>query len=315
MIATGAARARPAMTLPRDRTIGLLLAAGTAAISGIAVFLNASAVKAVQDPAVFTTLKNLVAVVLLVVVAAAAVRPSEVRGIGRADRLTLTVIGILGGGIAFLLFFSGLAMASAPSAAFIHKTMVIWVALMAGPFLGERLGLAPILALGVLVAGQALILPPLGISWGVGETFIALATLLWAVEVVLAKRVLGRVRSPIVGVARLGIGLTVLVGYLILTGRVSGIAALDAAGWTWIAVTGVLLAGYVGTWMAALSRAPASEVTSVLVVGAVITAVLTAVTRGALPEPVASTGYALVLMAVGALLLIGRRPAPIAVTA
>ena len=103
MIATGAARARPAMTLPRDRTIGLLLAAGTAAISGIAVFLNASAVKAVQDPAVFTTLKNLVAVVLLVVVAAAAVRPSEVRGIGRADRLTLTVIGILGGGIAFLL--------------------------------------------------------------------------------------------------------------------------------------------------------------------------------------------------------------------
>jgi hypothetical protein len=67
--------------------------------------------------------------------------------------------------------------------------------------------------------------------------------------------------------------------------------------------------------MAALSRAPASEVTSVLVVGAVITAVLTAVTRGALPEPVASTGYALVLMAVGALLLIGRRPAPIAVTA
>ena len=314
MIATGAARARPAMTLPRDRTIGLLLAAGTAAISGIAVFLNASAVKAVQDPAVFTTLKNLVAVVLLVVVAAAAVRPSEVRGIDRADRLTLTVIGILGGGIAFLLFFSGLAMASAPSAAFIHKTMVIWVALMAGPFLGERLGLAPILALGVLVAGQALILPPLGISWGVGETFIALATLLWAVEVVLAKRVLGRVRSPIVGVARLGIGLTVLVGYLILTGRVSGIAALDAAGWTWIAVTGVLLAGYVGTWMAALRRAPASEVTSVLVLGAVITAVLTAVTRGALPEPVASTGYALVLMAVGALVLIGRRPAPIAVT-
>jgi len=272
-------------------------------------------VKAVQDPAVFTTLKNLVAVVLLVVVAAAAVRPSEVRGIGRADRLTLTVIGILGGGIAFLLFFSGLAMASAPSAAFIHKTMVIWVALMAGPFLGERLGLAPILALGVLVAGQVLILPPLGISWGMGETFIALATLLWAVEVVLAKRVLGRVRSPIVGVARLGIGLTVLVGYLILTGRVSGIAALDAAGWTWIAVTGVLLAGYVGTWMAALRRAPVSEVTSVLVLGAVITAVLTAVTRGALPEPVASTGYALVLMAVGALLLIGRRPAPIAVTA
>jgi drug/metabolite transporter (DMT)-like permease len=315
MIATGAARARLAMTLPRDRTVGLLLAAGTAAISGIAVFLNASAVKAVPDPAVFTTLKNLVAVAILVALAAAVVRPQEVRGIGRVDRLTLTVIGILGGGVAFLLFFTGLAMASAPSAAFIHKTMVIWVAMMAGPFLGERLGLAPILALGVLIAGQALILPPLGISWGVGETLIALATLIWAVEVVLAKRVLGRVRSPVVGVARLGIGLVVLVGYVFLTGRVPGIAALDGAAWTWIAVTGLLLAGYVGTWMAALRRASASEVTSVLVLGAVITAVLTAVTRGALPEPVASTGYALVLTAVGALVLIGRRPATVAVTA
>jgi drug/metabolite transporter (DMT)-like permease len=313
MMATGAARARLTLTLPRDRTIGLLLALGTASISGVAVFLNASAVKAVPDPAVFTTLKNLVAVAILVALAAAVVRPQEVRGIGRVDRLTLAVIGILGGGVAFLLFFSGLAMASAPSAAFIHKTMVIWVALMAGPFLGERLGLAPILALGVLIAGQALILPPLGISWGIGETLIALATLIWAVEVVLAKRVLGRVRSPIVGVARLGIGLVVLVGYLILTGRVAGIAALDGAAWTWIAVTGLLLAGYVGTWMAALRRAPASEVTSVLVVGAVITAALTAITRGTLPEPVASTGYALVLMAVGALILIGRRPTAVAV--
>jgi hypothetical protein len=51
----------------------------------------------------------------------------------------------------------------------------------------------------VLLAGQILILPPLGITWGIGETMIALATVIWAVEVVLAKRVLGRVRSPIVG--------------------------------------------------------------------------------------------------------------------
>ena len=315
MTATGTARTRLALTLPRNRTVGLLLAIGTAAISGIAVFLNASAVKAVPDPAVFTTLKNLVAVAILAGLAATAVRPSEVREIGRGDRLALTVIGILGGGVAFLLFFSGLAMASAPSAAFIHKTMVIWVALMAGPFLGERLGIAPIVALAALIAGQALILPPLGISWGVGETFIALATLIWAVEVVLAKRVLGRVRSPIVGVARLGIGLVVLFGYLAVTGRTAGIMALDAAGWSWVAVTGVLLAGYVGTWMAALRRAPASEVSSVLVLGAVITAVLTGVTRGALPEPVASTGYALVLLAVGGLVFIGRRRAVVAMAA
>ena len=123
----------------------------------------------------------------------------------------LAVIGVLGGGVAFLLFFSGLAMASAPTAAFIHKTMFIWVALMAGPFLAERLGTcARSRRWACCSAGQAVILPPLGITWGTGETLIALATLIWAVEVVLASGVLGRVRSPIVGVARLGIGLVVL---------------------------------------------------------------------------------------------------------
>ena len=309
MTATGVARENRVMTLPRERSIGLILAFGTAVISGISVFVNGTAVKAVPDPAVFTTLKNLVAVALLVGLAMVVVRPAEVRAISQRDRSLLAVIGVFGGGIAFLLFFSGLAMASAPSAAFIHKTMFIWVALMAGPFLAERLGPAPIAALGVLLAGQILILPPLGITWGTGETLIAIATLIWAIEVVVAKRVLGRVRSPIVGVARLGIGLIVLFGFLLATGRIGGIAELGAAGWSWVALTGVLLAGYVGTWMAALRRAPATEVTSILVLGALITAALTAVSRGSIPEPVTAAGYLLALLGVAGLVLVRRDPA------
>ncbi len=313
MTATAAARTQLASRLPMERSTGLVLALGTAAISGISVFVNATAVKAVPDPAVFTTLKNGVAVAVLFLLAMAVVRQAEVREISGRDRSTLAVIGVLGGGVAFLLFFSGLAMASAPTAAFIHKTMFIWVALMAGPFLAERLGPAPVAALGVLLGGQILILPPLGITWGIGETMIALATVIWAVEVVLAKRVLGRVRSPIVGVARLGIGLVVLVGFLLVTGRIGGIGELGATGWTWIALTGVLLAGYVATWMAALRRAPATEVTSILVLGALITAVLTALSRGVLPEAVTTAGYLLALLGVAALVL-GRR-SPVAASA
>ncbi len=299
----------PGLAIPRTVGVGLLLAAGTALISGVSVFVNASAVKAVPDPAVFTALKNAVAVVLLLGLAATVVRPAEVRGIGKRDWGWLTVIGVIGGGIPFLLFFSGLALASAPSAAFIHKTMFIWVALMAGPVLGERLGAAPIAALAVLLIGQALILPPLGIAWGPGETLIAVATLMWAVEVILARRVLGRVRSPIVGVARLGIGLVVLAGFLLVSGRVAGIGTLDTTGWLWVGLTGALLSGYVATWLAALRRAPASQVSAMLVFGAVITGALTTVTKGVAPDPVVVGGYGLIAVAVAAVAVLGTRTA------
>ena len=108
----------------------------------------------------------------------------------------LVAIALIGGSIPFILFFSGLALATAPTAAFIQKTLFIWVAFMAVPLLGERLGLVQVIAMAGLLAGLLLIAPPLGMGWGIGETMIAAATLLWAVEVVVAKRLLVGVSLP-----------------------------------------------------------------------------------------------------------------------
>jgi hypothetical protein len=66
----------------------------------------------------------------------------------------------------------------------------------------------------------------------------------------------------------------------------------------WVLVTGGLLAGYVGTWFAALRRAPAAVVTSLLVVGAPITAALQGVATGSLPSAAVVGGFLLVTSAV-----------------
>ncbi|HYL41486.1 MAG TPA: DMT family transporter, partial [Candidatus Binatus sp.] len=220
------------------------------------------------------------------------------------------VIGIIGGGVPFILFFTGLAQASAPSAAFIQKTLFVWVAILAVPFLGERLGLAQLAAVGVLLAGLTLVAPPTGLSWGSGETMIAAATLLWAVEAIMAKRLLRGVPVAVLGVGRLGIGLLVLVGYLLATGHASLVLALDGAQMLAVLGTGVLLAGYVATWFAALKRAPASLVTAVLVVGAPVTAMLQAIQGGGIPAPSpVLAGEAAILLAAGVLALLAvRRP-------
>jgi drug/metabolite transporter (DMT)-like permease len=201
-----------------------------------------------------------------------------------------------------VLFFSGLAIATAPTAAFIQKTLFIWVALLAVPLLGERLGVLPIAALGVLLAGQALIAPPTGMRLGTGELMIALATGLWALEVILAKRLLVEVPVRTLAVARMALGVVFLVGFLVVSGRLAGVGAVGAEGWLWIAVTGVLLACYVATWYAALREAPATVVTSVLVVAAVITGVLSGLSRGAAPDPLVIGGYLLVVAGAGVLI-------------
>jgi drug/metabolite transporter (DMT)-like permease len=78
----------------------------------------------------------------------------------------------------------------------------------------------------------------------------------------------------------MGIGSAVLVAWSALRGELGALLGLTAVQWGWVLLTGVVLAGYVGTWFAALARAQAVDVTAVLVVGAVVTTVLAAAVQG-----------------------------------
>ena len=60
----------------------------------------------------------------------------------------------MGGGIAFVLFFDGLADTTATPAAFWRDTLVLWVAVLAIPFLRERLTWWNVAAIAVLIAGR-----------------------------------------------------------------------------------------------------------------------------------------------------------------
>lgn len=295
--------------LSGTRRTGILLAVGTAVISGFAVFVNGYGVRAwseISDSATYTTLKNATAALILVVLGVAAAN----RGNGKAlDRAVvrdhwrgLTAIAVIGGSVPFLLFFEGLARATSGDAAFIHKTLVVWVALLAVILLRERIGPVHVVAIAILVAGQAALSGVGGIEFGSGEWMILGATLLWSVETVIAKRVLADVPAVTVGIARMAGGSLILAAYVLVLGGLSSLGEVTGAHFGWIAVTGLTLAGYVGTWFAALKRAPAVDVTAVLVGGALITALLESGVRGTAVPSVA--GVALVLVGVG---LVGSR--------
>ena len=143
--------------------LGVALAGLTAVISGVAVWLNSFAVAQVPDAILYTTLKNAVAAAILGTALALRVRATgrpAMPPLTARNRALLVLLGLAGGGVAFILFFSGLAAATASGAAFIHKTLFVWVALLAVPLLGERLGLLQVGALVVLLAGQFLLASP-----------------------------------------------------------------------------------------------------------------------------------------------------------
>lgn len=296
---------------------GTLLALAAALLSGVTVFLNAHAVKAFGDATVYTTAKNVVAA--LVLLTAGIMVASRQRGApapGRSgvwprsgrELAGLAAIAVVGGCVAFALFFEGLArISSTPlQAQFLNKTLVVWVALLAVLVLRERIGALQAAAVVVLVVGQALLaggFPALlHIVLGAGELMILAATILWAVEVVLAKALLRSVRPWTVAVWRMVGGSVLLLGWILARGQAGQLLNLNSGQWLWLLTTGLLLAGYVGLWLSALSLAPAVTVTAVLVLAVPVTAALQAATGpvslgpqlGGLLIVVAGAGLALI---------------------
>lgn len=306
-------------SIPRTRSWGIGLAGVTAVVSGFAVFINAYAVRswggAGASSATYTTAKNLVAALVLTGLLALAGRRRRRGGLTRPETarqwIALGAIGLIGGSLPFLLFFEGLSRATSSQAAFLHKTLIVWVALLAIPLLGEKLGAIHFVAIGALVAGQGVLAGGIGdIGLASGETLILLATLLWSVEVILAKRVLADLSSLTVGAARMGLGVLVLIAYGAATGALSGLGGLGAGQWAWALATGAVLSIYVASWYAALARAQAVDVTGMLVFGAVITALLRRAVEGAALAP---AGLVLITVGVAALAWAGLRRSPASV--
>lgn len=262
-----------------DQTIraGALFALLAATISGVNTFLTKIAVTVTSDPIAFTTLKNGIVALLLVGAVIGYRKWEELRKLSRRQTLTLLLIGVIGGAVPFALFFTGLSMTSAVNGALIHKTLFLWVALLAIVFLGEQLARWQWVGVGAIFGANLLVGGFTGFAMNTGELLIFLATLFWAVEHLLAKRMLAQLSVLTVASARMVVGSCVLIGILSVFGRNVPLAEITPTQWGWTIATSVLLFGYVTSWYTALKLAPASFVATLLVPATLITNILSAI--------------------------------------
>jgi len=271
-------------TIPRRRAWGAAIAAATAVVSGVAIFVNAYGVRAWKQAgtssATYTTAKNLITAVVLMALFAALAHfgyqddpPPRANGSKGTTTVGLVAVGVIGGSLPFLLFFEGISRATSTQAALLHKSLLIWVAILAIPLLGERLSGVHWGAIGLIILGQVALTGGIaGLALGSGELMVLAATILWASEVIIAKRLLGAVTPRRVAIWRMGLGSAILVVFIVITGQIGQLAALGGREWLIVLGTSVVLAAYVASWYTALARAQAVDVTAVLVLGALVTA-------------------------------------------
>lgn len=262
-----------------DTAKGLKFAFCAAILSGFSVFINKFAVASLGNPVLLPTTKNSLVSVLLVGLIVSSGKCHQLKSLTKKQIFQLLTIGVVGGFLPFYLFFTGLAQIPAVTANLIHKTLVIWVAILAVPLLKEKVSKLTGLAVLLLFAGNLPIGGFTGFSYSTGELMVFGATLLWALETILVKKTLAGVSPDLVATSRMGVGSLLLIGSVTISNpaSVSDIFSMSSTQWLWIVLTAGFLFGYVSLWYHALKFAPAVSVSAVLVSATLITTALSAI--------------------------------------
>ncbi len=253
---------------------GIKLALLAALISGFSVFANKIFISA-ADPLVFTFTKNTLAGVILFGLLIFSGKHRSLRYIKKGDWIKLGTIGLMGGGVAFALFFTGLSKIGAVQGNLIHKTLFIWTAVLAIPFLKEKLNWKQILGYLLLIGAIFIISGPVKFTFNNGALLVLLATIIWAGENVFAKSVLKTINADIVGVARIILGLPILLLLTLIMGKGKLLISAQTLSFWPLATGSLFLTFYILTWYKALKYLPATQATAILVIAPMITNLLT----------------------------------------
>lgn len=265
---------------------GIFFSLLTAAISGFSIFYNKMIVVKGIDPLTFNIIKNGGVAFLLSLLLFSSPNRGRLLKLTLSQWRKLLLIGFVGGGIPFILFFEGLRQVSTLNANLIHKTLFIWVAALAIPFLGETLNTWQIIGYLLVVWSNFFLGGFSGFTGSLGEVMILIATILWSIENIIAKIILKNLDSKIVAWGRMFFGSLVLILIAAIQNRLILLTKLTFAQLLPTFGSTLFLTGYVLTWYKALKLAPATLVTSMLILATPITNVLTvAFISHTLPQP------------------------------
>lgn len=288
--------------------IGYWFAALNAVISGIAIYVNSLGVKLFADSTLYTTLKNsVVGVALIIPVLALASQRTEARRLTPRQWGSLLLLALIGGSIPYALFFKGLQMTTPVTSSLVNHAQFLLVALLALLFLGERVGPLLWMALATLFVGVSLGVNLHTVQWNAGALLLTLSSVFFAAGVVLAKRLLRTISTTMVMAAKMSGGSLLLIAYAALTGKLGAVTRLSALQWEFVLATGLILLAFTVTAFVALRYVSATAATAIPVAAPLFTTLLVVTTTGAFHlAPLDVIGLGLTLAAAVVIFIFGR---------
>jgi len=225
----------------------------------------------------------------------------------RGQRMRLAISAFLN--VTMWMAVMGLALLWLPAseAAVIAYTMPVWTALLAWPLLGERFGIARIMALVLAFAGLLILFSGNGITAGVAKLpGVGLAfsgAIAFALGTIFLKRFPIQLPALTSTAWQLALG-CLPVALLGLAFEQPSFSALSATGWACMIYTtfGGLCVAYM-SWFAALERLPAS----VAAIGTMLVPVIgVLVSAVALGEPLGAVQITALALTIGGVALAAR---------
>ncbi len=262
---------------------GFCLVFLTAVASGFAIFINKFGVSAV-GPSIYTFLRVLTVAVFLSVLLLIFRDWPKLKKLTKKQWLLLVLIGLVGGSVPFLIFFKGLSLTLAAKGAFIHKTMFIYVAILASLFLKEKIDQKFLFGGLILLIANLILLKRFSFEINRGDFLVFLATLLWAIENTISKYALKDLDGKIVAWGRMFFGAIFIFLFLLPSHQLHLIFTLNSKQVFWVLITAVILLVYVLSWYSGLKYIPVSKATIILLLGSPITTFLNLISGGKISQ-------------------------------
>jgi drug/metabolite transporter (DMT)-like permease len=259
----------------KNELLGTVLAILAAVISGFSIIVNKVFIVD-MDPAIFTFIRALFIGIVFFVISSIECK-FDYKKFKKVSWEYLIAIGLIGGAVAFLLFFTGLKLTTGGRAAFLHKTLPIYVTILAFFFLKEKVTKKQIYALIIMVVGLILLVSsPVDPSmfWkdsSLGDLLVIIATILWAVESVIAKHAMIKEESSfVVTFARMFFGAIFLFAIAVSWDKVYLLYYLEPRQIFSIFISTMFLTYYVLLWYLSIKFINVSKAATILLLAPVI---------------------------------------------